>query len=134
MTPTADVIQKCQCGAEMVLRSGKYGKFYGCSTFPKCRQTAKFNGGNGNSKPEPQKTITWSKYQEAIFELGANLTTWQHLVIEAGAGSGKTTVGVEFAARLPSGLEVAFVAFNVKIARTFAAKLPPHVQDRKSVV
>ena len=129
MTPTADVIQKCQWGAEMVLRSGKYGKCYGCSTFPKCRQTAKFNGGNGNSKPEPKKAITWSKYQEAIFELGANLTTWQHLVIEAGAGSGKTTVGVEFAARLPSGLEVAFVAFNVKIARTFAAKLPPHVHS-----
>ena len=98
MTPTADVSPKCRCGAEMVLRNGKYGKFYGCSTFPKCRQTAKFNGGNG--KPEPKKDITWSKYQEAIFDLGADLTTWQHLVIEAGAGSGKTTVGVEFAARL----------------------------------
>jgi ribonuclease HI len=28
---------KCpECGAPMVLRTGKYGKFYGCSRFPKC--------------------------------------------------------------------------------------------------
>jgi len=25
------------CGAELVLRESKYGKFYGCSTFPKCK-------------------------------------------------------------------------------------------------
>jgi hypothetical protein len=31
---------KCyRCGAEMVLRDGKNGKFWGCSTFPKCRHT-----------------------------------------------------------------------------------------------
>lgn len=29
---------KCpECGARMVLRDSRYGKFYGCSTFPKCR-------------------------------------------------------------------------------------------------
>jgi restriction system protein len=31
---------KCTCGAEMVMRKGKEGKsFWGCSTFPRCRQT-----------------------------------------------------------------------------------------------
>lgn len=30
----------CTCGARMVMRKGREGKsFYGCSTFPKCRQT-----------------------------------------------------------------------------------------------
>lgn len=29
------------CGAELVLRRGKNGNFYGCSTFPKCRFTHK---------------------------------------------------------------------------------------------
>lgn len=27
------------CGGELVLRNGKYGKFYGCSNYPKCRYT-----------------------------------------------------------------------------------------------
>ena len=30
------------CGNELVVRKGKYGKFYGCSNFPACRFTAKF--------------------------------------------------------------------------------------------
>lgn len=28
-----------RCGASMILRSGKYGKFYGCSRYPNCRGT-----------------------------------------------------------------------------------------------
>jgi hypothetical protein len=30
------------CGAGMVLRSGRYGKFYGCSKYPYCRGTKKY--------------------------------------------------------------------------------------------
>lgn len=26
-----------KCGAKMILKNGKYGEFYGCSNFPKCR-------------------------------------------------------------------------------------------------
>lgn len=29
-----------KCGGALVLRKGKYGKFYGCSNYPKCRYTA----------------------------------------------------------------------------------------------
>jgi len=25
------------CGSEMVIKSGKYGEFYGCVNFPKCK-------------------------------------------------------------------------------------------------
>ena len=28
-----------RCGGELVLRNGKYGKFYGCSNYPTCRYT-----------------------------------------------------------------------------------------------
>lgn len=31
-----------RCGGELVLRQGKYGKFYGCSNYPKCRYTIKY--------------------------------------------------------------------------------------------
>ncbi len=30
-----------QCGGELKLRNGKYGQFYGCSNYPKCRYTLK---------------------------------------------------------------------------------------------
>lgn len=30
------------CGGELILRKGKYGKFQGCSNFPKCRFTMNF--------------------------------------------------------------------------------------------
>lgn len=30
-----------QCGAEMIRRKGKYGEFFGCSNFPRCRGTRK---------------------------------------------------------------------------------------------
>ena len=28
------------CGENLIKRSGKYGQFYGCSTFPKCQYSA----------------------------------------------------------------------------------------------
>ena len=31
---------KCpRCGGNLVLRNGKYGQFYGCSNYPKCKYT-----------------------------------------------------------------------------------------------
>jgi len=35
-----DIQSKCPfCGSELVLRNGKYGQFWGCSMYPKCRFT-----------------------------------------------------------------------------------------------
>ena len=31
------------CGGELALKKGKYGKFYGCSNFPKCKYTKNIN-------------------------------------------------------------------------------------------
>jgi coenzyme F420-reducing hydrogenase gamma subunit len=30
-----------KCGGSLVKRTGRYGSFYGCSNYPKCRFTAK---------------------------------------------------------------------------------------------
>lgn len=30
-----------KCGGRLVMRNGKYGRFKGCSNFPKCRFTVK---------------------------------------------------------------------------------------------
>lgn len=37
------------CGGPMVLRSGRYGDFYGCASYPKCKGTRKMEG-NGNGE------------------------------------------------------------------------------------
>jgi len=35
---TSDIPKKCpKCGSELKERTGKYGKFIGCSKFPECR-------------------------------------------------------------------------------------------------
>ncbi len=41
-TKQATALNGCpKCGSKMVRRTGKYGAFYGCSTYPKCRGTRK---------------------------------------------------------------------------------------------
>lgn len=32
-----------KCGSDTELRNGRYGEFYGCSTFPACRGTRKYD-------------------------------------------------------------------------------------------
>ena len=32
-----------KCGNELIKRNGKYGRFYGCSNFPKCKFTLNIN-------------------------------------------------------------------------------------------
>ncbi len=40
---------KCpECGADMALRNSRYGLFYGCTTYPKCKSA---HGAHPNGKP-----------------------------------------------------------------------------------
>lgn len=43
------------CGSPMVKRHGKYGDFYGCSNYPKCRHTEPITEAekDGEAKPSP---------------------------------------------------------------------------------
>lgn len=41
-SPSTDASKKCsRCGSRMYLRTGRYGKFYGCSRYPYCKATTK---------------------------------------------------------------------------------------------
>lgn len=39
-----------ECGAEVVIREGRYGKFKGCTRFPKCRWTAAYKPEQGDQQ------------------------------------------------------------------------------------
>lgn len=74
---------------------------------------------------KPKNTFKPSEYQQAIFDwIPDNLGTGKHLIVEAVAGSGKTTTGVQMFNLLPSDLESAFIAFNKHSADTLKERLP----------
>ena len=48
-----------KCGAPMIIKTGRYGKFLACSRLPDCKNIKGMNGGNGKtakSGREDQKT------------------------------------------------------------------------------
>jgi DNA topoisomerase-1 len=63
--PIATDIDCDECGKPMVIRSGRRGKFLGCSGYPKCKNTAEVPaklleelGLNGNGNGEAAKPLT----------------------------------------------------------------------------
>ena len=70
--------------------------------------------------------MNYNNYQNAIFDFIKDGTG--HGIVEAVAGSGKTTTIVE-AAKLIKG-DAIFVAFNKHIAESLNTKLPPNVEAR----
>ncbi len=65
--------------------------------------------------------MNWSSYQQAIFDAVANSN--DSLIIEAVAGSGKTTTIVECVRRVPVDKRVVFLAFNKAIQQTLATRV-----------
>ena len=121
---------KCEkCGKNMVERNGRYGPFYGCTGYPKCRNIQKIKGKKKFKKIERKELdlsgITPSKYQEAILNMVKDQSG--NAVIEAVAGSGKTTT-LLMALKETKGSSSTFVAFNKAIVNEIASKCPEHVQ------
>ena len=63
---------KCEiCGADMVIRSGRYGSFYACSDYPKCKNTKQITKDTGVSCPDcgKNRTVFYSceRYPECSF-------------------------------------------------------------------
>jgi len=67
-----------------------------------------------------------SEYQKAIYDHIENDT--RNLLVQAVAGSGKTTIIVEAAKLIPSDVDTLFVAFNKHIADELGRRLPSHVK------
>lgn len=71
--------------------------------------------------------FTPSKYQLDIFNWIAN-RQGQNLVVEALAGSGKTTTGVKALELIPTTEKSIFVAFNKSIATELRSRLPNNIE------
>jgi superfamily I DNA/RNA helicase len=93
----------CKCGKPMIARQGKFGQFWGCSNYPRCKNTQQMRNGKfaANVKkpiaPRELKRIeTPSPYQQHIFDAVEELIkvgsyeSAKNLIVEACAGSGKT--------------------------------------------
>ena len=70
-------------------------------------------------------SLTPSPRQSAILEA---LATPRHLLVQACAGSGKTSTLVMVCERIPTHLRTIALCFNKSIAEEFARRLPPHVE------
>lgn len=109
-------------GTEIAKRAGKWGHAI-------CPQAhAPIVIGDAPSAPAPAKPFTPSAYQVAIFD-------WMregdgHAVVEAVAGSGKTTTLVHALRFTDSAARVCFVAFNKHIADELKTRAPAHVTVR----
>lgn len=81
------------------------------------------NYSSGVVKAQPK--FNPSPYQQGVADwVRDGLGTGRHLIVQACAGSGKTTTGVWIFYQLPSGLRVAYVAFNKHIADELKSRLP----------
>lgn len=69
--------------------------------------------------------MNFSKYQKAIFKAVEEIHTIGHIIINAVAGSGKTTTLIEIMKRITG--NVIFLAFNKSIAEELGKKCPAHV-------
>lgn len=59
-TPAIETEYKCdKCGAAMVIREGRFGKFLACSAYPKCKNTKQIDE-NGNIKEKVEPVIVES--------------------------------------------------------------------------
>lgn len=129
----ADTVLCPKCGNRMVVRSRKADgvKFYGCSTFPACNGTRSIsNGGEPGSifaKPE-NREFKPSKYQLAFFQALQELAADENIVVEALAGSGKTTSIAKACELLPHDKRIVVVVFNKHNVQPVKDKVPAWVK------
>ena len=75
--------------------------------------------------------MKFSPFQTAIFEwVKAHQTLGGSLIVEAVAGSGKTTTIVEASKLIPSSHKAIFLAFNKAIATELATRLPKAIEAK----
>lgn len=122
-----------KCGGMMKVMHRKKDSFpfLSCRMWPACDGTRNVEKSNptphdDSTAAQPPKVFTPSEYQKAIFDWVKN-GDGHALVVEALAGSGKTTTGVEMLKLIPTDQEVAFVAFNKHIAVELQKRAPKHV-------
>jgi len=121
------------CGQPMRLRNGKFGEFWGCSQFPRCKTVVK-KAKNGQPakksvlvRPtEFRKKLVPNRYQLAIFNEIQNGSG--NIITEACAGSGKTTTNEYASFLLPRDKRCAYIVFNTHIKEEALTRMPPWVE------
>jgi DNA topoisomerase-1 len=69
--PEEKTEEKCdKCGSEMVIKTGRYGKFLACSNFPECRNVKGLDENGQPTEPEKDEKIQKleEKYKDEICE------------------------------------------------------------------
>jgi DNA helicase-2/ATP-dependent DNA helicase PcrA len=112
-------------GAPMRLRKGKLGQFWGCTKYPNCTYTIDVRDKRLKQQKAVAKEFTPSKYQQAIFDFVASKPG--NAVVEAVAGSGKTTTIVKALELTTKKAQVLFCAFNKHIQEELSNRAPEHV-------
>lgn len=141
-----------KCGSEMTLRKGKFGQFWGCTSYPKCKNMEK-----ATSESKSRTTIETvvkevveatppkfppSDEQQAILDLFANIADESDAEVIAGAGTGKTTLLAhltwmiynrkESAKRFEAPISIAAFAFNKAISEELKTRLAPNTDSRST--
>ena len=67
--------EKCdKCGAQMVIKTGRFGKFLACSTYPDCRSIKSLNKKDGDEKTDEEVKKLEEKYKkEKCNKCGADM-------------------------------------------------------------
>lgn len=52
-----------KCGAAMLIKTGRYGKFLACSAYPDCKNIKKMNGESSTKKDDPALAALQEKYK-----------------------------------------------------------------------
>jgi superfamily I DNA/RNA helicase len=117
---------KCkECGSEMILRTSKFntGLFWGCSAYPICKSTQRYS-----DEADQVAIVTPTSEQTAIFQYVK--ARMGNLIVQAVAGSGKTTTLLQSLRFVPPSFKSVFLAFNRSIAETLAKRAPSHIEVR----
>lgn len=124
-----------KCGSVMYLKNNKTTgeKFWGCSGYPKCKFSmtldqvgTKIARDKEASNASKMKVFKPSPYQQAIFDWVKG--DGKSLVVEALAGSGKTTTGVQMLKYVPEDQDIVYLAFNRHIAEELKTRVPSNVK------
>lgn len=125
-----------KCSSLLTKRNGRYGEFYGCSSYPSCKFTCDVNDienyiGQLEQYEQPEVQISFTPEQNKIFNwVKLNAGMGKNLIINAYAGSGKTFTIINSATYIPTNMRVVFIAFNKHNREDLKSKVPSGVETQ----
>lgn len=128
---TNEIIKECpKCKGMLKLRSGKFGQFYGCSNYPKCKYTEKVKF---EKREIVLETKSFDGFNPSIYQKNVAdyfLNESGNIFCFATAGSGKTTIQLYLMSLVD--FPCLYLAFNGKIVADVQPKL--NAKDKAQTV